>query len=384
MKSFLLQWTAIMSHFARVLGCATLIAGVVDLCSVRAAPSSTNLFHFRTPRETTYRVEEIETQPPGTTARKVEWLTARPQDGSTNFVQLGSRVVLHLKSAHDLKRLLTGSPLELSRNLASNLFILQAPDAWTAAREAHRLAQLPEVLASYPVTKTPVALSGPYAAEPDDEYVFFQWYLEHRNNDGTSAGVDLNVRAAWPYTHGEGITLAIADVGVELAHPELANRAAGGPHFNFVDGTTNAAPALSSAIWAHGTECAGLALAEGNNGIGIAGVAPGAHLASWVIFNTNNLQPASDEQLMDMYQYQSNIVSVQNHSWNSAGPTQHGPGQLEQMGISNAVTQGRFGRGVVMVRSAGNDRAMGANADDDGYPSDPRVIAVGAVRFEGR
>jgi hypothetical protein len=37
-----------------------------------------------------------------------------------------------------------------------------------------------------------------------------------------------------------------------------------------------------------------------------------------------------------------------------------------------------------MVRSAGNDRALGANANDDGYPSDPRVIAVAAVNINGR
>jgi subtilisin-like proprotein convertase family protein len=37
-----------------------------------------------------------------------------------------------------------------------------------------------------------------------------------------------------------------------------------------------------------------------------------------------------------------------------------------------------------MVRSAGNDRQLGANADEDGYPSDPQVIAVGASSTGGR
>jgi subtilisin-like proprotein convertase family protein len=57
---------------------------------------------------------------------------------------------------------------------------------------------------------------------------------------------------------------------------------------------------------------------------------------------------------------------------------------LEQIGISNAVTYGRSGRGVVMVRSAGNDRLSAGNANDDGYRNDPRVITVGAVRIDGR
>jgi subtilisin-like proprotein convertase family protein len=115
----------------------------------------------------------------------------------------------------------------------------------------------------------------------------------------------------------------------------------------------------------------------------MVGVAPGASLASWVIFDTNSVS-ATDEQLMDMYSYASNIVSVQNHSWGHGGLTLNGVSVLEQAGIASAINQGRSGRGVVMVRSAGNDRPSGANADDNGYPSDPRVIAVAAVRMDGR
>jgi subtilisin-like proprotein convertase family protein len=119
------------------------------------------------------------------------------------------------------------------------------------------------------------------------------------------------------------------------------------------------------------------------NNARMVGVAPGAHLASWAIFRTNILR-ATDEQMMDAYQYQSNVVSVQNHSWGFAGLALNAPGLIEQIGISNAVTAGRFGLGAIMVRSAGNDRELGANADDDGYPSDPRAIAVAAVRIDGR
>ena len=160
------------------------------------------------------------------------------------------------------------------------------------------------------------------------------------------------------------------------------SRVAGAPHYNFAAQSTNAGPISGSPSAAHGTEVAGLAVASLNNAR-MVGVAPGANLASWVIFNTN-FQLASDEHLMDMYQYQSNVVSIQNHSWGNNGETLDGPTLLEQIGISNAISQGRSRGGVVMVRSAGNDRQLGANANDDGYPSDPRVIAVAAVRFDGR
>ena len=179
------------------------------------------------------------------------------------------------------------------------------------------------------------------------------------------------------------MTIAVADIGVELNHVELVQRAAGAPHFNFTGQTTSVGPASRSAAWAHATEVAGLAVAEANNGQGMAGVAPKANLASWVIFTTNQLL-ATDEQLMDMYQYASNTVAVQNHSWGNAGLTLDGPSLLEQIGISNALTRGRYGRGVIMVRSAGNNRLQGANCNDDGYPSDPRVITVAAARIDGR
>src|SRR5436309_1428730 len=107
-------------------------------------------FHFRFPHPAAYRLEESVASRHSPAAR-VEWLKGWPQNGSTNFVEFGSRVVLQLRSTNSLPRLLVGSPLPLSRVVAGNVFILQAPDAPAAAREAARLATQPEVMASYPV-----------------------------------------------------------------------------------------------------------------------------------------------------------------------------------------------------------------------------------------
>ena len=339
-------------------------------------------FYFRFPQPAAYRLEESAVSRQSADA-KVEWLRGWPQNGSANFVEFGSRVVLHVQSTNSLPRLLAGSPLTLSRMVAGNVFIFQAPDAPAAVGEAQRLAQQPGVLASYPVVRQVASLHGPYAPQPDDQYFTEQWYLEQRNTNGAVTGPDLNVRAAWPYTRGEGVVVAVADLGVELVHPDLAPRVADALNHNFSDSSTNGQPFGRDRNWAHGTEVAGLIAAEGNNGIGMIGAAPGAQLASWVIFNTNQTL-VSDEQLMDMYQFASNVVSVQNHSWGHSREVQEAPTLLEEIGISNAVTFGREGRGVVMVRSGGNFRTRGDNADDDGYLSDPRVIAVAAVWVDGR
>jgi len=343
---------------------------------------SSGHFYFRFPQPAVYHLEESAVARQSADA-KVEWLKGWPQNGSTNFVEFGSRVVLHVQSTNSLPRLLAGSPLTLSRVVAGNVFIFQAPDAPAAAREAQRLAADPEVLASYPVVRQAAALHGPYAPQPDDQYFTEQWYLEQRNANGAAAGPDLNARAAWPYTRGEGVVVAVADVGVESAHPDLAPRMAEALNHNFSDSSAGSRPFGGDVNWAHGTEVAGLIAAEGGNGRGMIGAAPEAQLASWVIFNTNQTL-VSDEQLMDMYQFASNVVSVQNHSWGHSREVQEAPTLLEQIGISNAVTFGRGGRGVIMVRAGGNFRTRGDNADDDGYLSDSRIIAVGAVRVDGR
>jgi subtilisin-like proprotein convertase family protein len=313
-----------------------------------------------------------------------EWLRALPA-GSTNeleAVEFGSRVVVQIQSGTALTPLLKGLGLGIARTLPDNIFVLQATNASAAWSAAQRLASRPEVLAAYPVVQKRTELHGPYAPVPTDSLFYAQWHLEHRTANGSSAGVDLNVRAAWPYTMGQGVTIAVADCGIDLNHYELAPRVAGAPHFNFDTGTTNAGPISDSASGAHATEVAGLLAASINN-FRMVGVAPKAQLASWVIYRPT-FATVSDEKLMDMYQYRGDEVWVQNHSWGHVGLAQNAATLLEHVGISNATHVGRGGLGTVLVRSSGNDRERGANANDDGYSADPSVITVGAVRIDGR
>ncbi len=312
------------------------------------------------------------------------WMRARLESGDTNTVEIGSRVVLELAPGTDLDSVLTNRNLALSRTVRSNLFILQAADSQAAIDAAEALAGQKGVSASAPVMRRALKPHNAYATAPTDPYFASQWHLEDRASDGNLAGPDLDVRAAWPATQGKGVTVAVADTGFQLDHPDLASRVTGGPHYNFFEGTSDGSPYDSNAN--HGTSVAGLIAAEANNSRGVAGVAPQANLASWVIFGTSlgEESVATDEQLMDMFQYASNRVAVQNHSWGSATFAQQEISSLEDNGIANAVSLGRGGKGVVMVRSAGNSREDMANANDDGYACDPRVIAVAAVRKDGR
>src|SRR6266496_373060 len=84
---------------------------------------ASDYLHFRFPQRAAYRLEESAMSRQTAVAR-VEWLRAWPADGSTNFVEFGSRVVLQVHSTNNLPRLLAGSPLTLSRVVAAHVFIL--------------------------------------------------------------------------------------------------------------------------------------------------------------------------------------------------------------------------------------------------------------------
>lgn len=76
---------------------------------------------------------------------------------------------------------------------------------------------------------------------------------------------------AWDVTTGAvGVIVAITDTGVDGTHPDLAGKViAGYDSFNNTPILIN----TDSSVHYHGTHCAGIAAAVGNNTIGIAGVA---------------------------------------------------------------------------------------------------------------
>ena len=69
---------------------------------------------------------------------------------------------------------------------------------------------------------------------------------------------------------GRGVTVAVIDSGIDARHPDLAGQISA--NVNFVAGR----PLTPER---HGTEVAGIIAAKAGNGIGIAGIAPGARVA---------------------------------------------------------------------------------------------------------
>jgi len=104
----------------------------------------------------------------------------------------------------------------------------------------------------------------------------FQWSL---HNNGESAvplrpaieDADVDALEAWSITTGSpDVTIAIVDSGVDYRHPDLVAGHRGGWDF----GDNDADPDDTSDRFRHGTSVAAIAVASGNNGIGMIGVAP--------------------------------------------------------------------------------------------------------------
>lgn len=93
---------------------------------------------------------------------------------------------------------------------------------------------------------------------PNDPYVGEQWHL-----------AKVQAFQAWQGTTGSSnVIVAVLDSGVNMSQPDLAGRLL--PGYDFVNGT-----ATVTDDYGHGTAVTGTIAADGNNGIGVAGVAYG-------------------------------------------------------------------------------------------------------------
>ena len=98
------------------------------------------------------------------------------------------------------------------------------------------------------------------AATANDPYFSSGWHLPK-----------IGAPAAWDYSTGSGVTIAVLDSGVDGSHPDLIGKLVSG--WNFIDNNSN-----TSDVYGHGTMVSGAAAAASNNSLGVASVAGGASI----------------------------------------------------------------------------------------------------------
>lgn len=354
-----------------------LLAGAVSLMGTEASAVETVdvvTYSLKTPRLVVYSVDSSDLAK--------DWARGHEMDRPGVRVKFGSRVVLQLAKETALGQVMLGSLLKPDREFAPGLFLLQAPNVKVALEESERLTKIRNVLVSHPVRQRLMRKTAPMAKRPNDPLYDTQWPLENRDpGTGDKIGPEFNIREAWAGSTGQGVVIGIADDGVDLAHTDFLGQGADNLHFNFTNGEADGNPAASNQ--GHGTIVAGLALAKADNKRGIAGVSPGAKLASLVVWTAGD-DFGTEEQVADMFQYRNDAVHVQNHSWGSSTIEQLDAAVIESKAIERAIETGRDGKGVLIIRVSGNSREEDWSASDDGYANDPRVVTVGAVGPDGR
>ncbi|UCG60224.1 MAG: S8 family serine peptidase [Phycisphaerales bacterium] len=212
----------------------------------------------------------------------------------------------------------------------------------------------------------------------DDEYFPRQWHLHNTGQSGGTAGADINAPEAWAITAGDpNIIVAVQDTGVDLNHPDLADNLV--PGYDFFDNDDSPNPELDAGfLEGHGTACAGLVAAEGDNGIGVAGVAYKCKVMPIRDMTWNQAVTEADKAEAIRWSA-ANGADIMSYSWGYRTPR-----PIIHSAIKDVVRPGgigRGGKGCVVVVAAGNSAGAMPSGDTAAYPE---VIAVGATDHNDR
>jgi subtilisin family serine protease len=252
-------------------------------------------------------------------------------------------------------------------------------------RTANRLSERPEVEYAAPNFVS----ESRKLAMPNDPQLRAQWHLNNSGaNDGV-AGEDVRAFDAWDITPGgkRSIVIAIVDDGVDLEHPDLqaniwVNPKATAPDRNgrnFFDDDFNPRPRYFARPFdetdlndIHGTPCAGVAAAVGNNKTGVTGIAYRCQILAVKVFGGEGLAP--NDRIADAIRYSGQKADVISNSW--AVPRNPDV----ESAIDDVVKTGRGGKGALVFCATGNESRQAI-----GFPaSHPSALAVGASNDQGK
>ncbi|MBV9960463.1 MAG: S8 family serine peptidase, partial [Acidobacteria bacterium] len=124
------------------------------------------------------------------------------------------------------------------------------------------------------------------AGTPSDPMFGEQWSLENSGQRGGKAKADINALTAWGKTTGSrDVVVAVLDSGVDYTHRDLAENMWRRPdnvdeYYDAEIGTVDDQYGYDATLDSgdpmddngHGTHCAGIIGAEGDNGLGVAGI----------------------------------------------------------------------------------------------------------------
>lgn len=259
------------------------------------------------------------------------------------------RLMVGIKSSRKAKKILADHGCEIVEDLGEEFLVKIDPgtDPFEVVASLGEVSDVEYVEPDFAtfgqhVARESVNRGADASARPRDPLAPHQYAL-----DITRA------RDAWAIQLGDPkIKIAILDEGVETAHPDLAAAIVG--QYDGVDDDDFQEP---NSWDAHGTACAGLAAAIHGNQIGIKGIGGGCSLMAVRI-------AYSSEEGADWTTTNSWIRRAIDWSWKSGADVLSNSwgGGAPSTAIANAFkrarTQGRGGRGAVVIVAAGNANSL--------------------------
>ncbi len=269
---------------------------------------------------------------------------------------------------------LAGGGAWVEVDYAPGLFLVETDETGGALELADRLRGQPGVLGADPL----LARLQQKKWVPNDTLFPQQWHLRNTGQGGGTAGIDVNITNVWDTYRGSNVLIGIVDDGLQTTHTDLFENVNTTIDWDWNGNDGDPNPDLSYDY--HGTSCAGVAAARGNNGRGVSGAAPYATLVGYRLIGGES----TDAMEASAMTTNNHLVHLKSNSW---GPYDDGtleaPGALTRAALSNAATTGRGGLGTIIVWAGGNGLEANDNSNYDGYANSIYTIAVAALTDGG-
>ncbi|HSE19463.1 MAG TPA: S8 family peptidase [Pyrinomonadaceae bacterium] len=264
---------------------------------------------------------------------------------------------------------------------------LDNADATTVAGEYSQLAEVEYAEPNFEIELD--AVEGPLVPVlPHDPQFNDQWALANSGQRGGKQGADISATLAWATSTGNGkVVVAVLDSGVDYTHEDLIQNmwmrpATMAPYhddelgtiddehgFNAIDSATD--PMDENG---HGTHCAGIIGAEGENDIGIAGVNWKVQIMPLKFMNAGGFGTTKDaieaiNYVIDRKKAGVNVRII-SASW----------GSTQRSRALEDIIRKAYENDILFVAAAGNSTVN--NDRNPHFPSSynvPNVISVAAL-----
>lgn len=200
---------------------------------------------------------------------------------------------------------------------------------------------------------------------PNDPRYPGQWYLDR-----------IGIEAAWTITAGRPeVVVAVVDNGCDPAHPDLvySELALG---YDAVDEDDRPDPFPEERGNEHGTACAGVAAALGNNGTGIAGACPLCTIQCIRLLPPRGSLIPTSATVTAFERIRIGGAAVASNSWGYVGDAPV-PSAVRSA-IEALQREGNGGRGTLVVFASGNSRT---EIPPDDIAAVEGVVAVSATNL---